>query len=63
VTDGETNATLPKGLDPATITAEKAAEILQAKREAGPSKRPFKRKGAAKKAVGTKKKSPAKKKA
>jgi DNA topoisomerase I len=48
VTDGETNATLPKGTDPSTVTAEKASELLQAKREAGPSKRPFKRRTATK---------------
>ena len=43
VTDGETNATLPKGTDPAKITAEEALRLLVAKREAGPSKRPAKR--------------------
>ena len=40
VTDGETNATLPKGTDPATIDAETANRILSAKREKGPSERP-----------------------
>lgn len=50
VTDGETNATLPRGKDPATVTATEAAELLAKKREAGPStKKPF-RKTAAKKA-------------
>jgi DNA topoisomerase-1 len=44
VTDGETNATLPKGIDPKSVTAEQAGALLKAKREAGPSKRPFKRK-------------------
>jgi DNA topoisomerase-1 len=39
VTDGETNATLPKGKDPATITADDAAELLAKKRAAGPSTR------------------------
>lgn len=58
VTDGETNATLPKGTDPATVTAEQAAALLQARREAGPSKRPFKRKTAAR----GKAKAPAKRK-
>jgi len=63
VTDGETNATLPKGTDPATVTAEVALELLARKREAGPSKRPFKRRGAAKaKAKTTAKKTTAKKK-
>jgi DNA topoisomerase-1 len=46
VTDGETNATLPKGKDPATITPEEALDLLARKREAGPSKRFVKRKPA-----------------
>lgn len=45
VTDGEVNATLPKGTDPTSLTPERALELLAAKREAGPStKRPVKRK-------------------
>jgi len=44
VTDGETNATLPKGKDPATITAEEALDLLARKRAAGPSKRFVRRK-------------------
>jgi DNA topoisomerase-1 len=48
VTDGETNATLPRGTDPSTVTAEIANDLLVKKREAGPSKRPFKRRGATK---------------
>lgn len=40
VTDGETNATLPRGKDPASIGLEEALQILEAKRLAGPSKRP-----------------------
>jgi len=39
VTDGETNATLRKGDDPETLTAERAYEILAEKRAAGPSTR------------------------
>jgi len=58
VTDGETNATLPRGTDPATITAEKAKELLDTKREAGPSKRPFKRRGATKGKAATTKAKP-----
>ncbi len=54
VTDGETNATLPKGTDPASVTAEQASVLLQAKRDAGPSKRPFKRKFGAKTKTKTK---------
>lgn len=38
VTDGTTNATLPKGTDPHSITAERAVELLKAKAVAGPSK-------------------------
>ncbi len=34
VTDGETNATLPKGADPAALTAEEAASLLDARRGA-----------------------------
>lgn len=34
VTDGETNATLPKGSDPAAVTVEQAKELLDAKRKA-----------------------------
>ncbi|MFI7586332.1 type I DNA topoisomerase [Spongisporangium articulatum] len=51
VTDGETNATLRKGDDVATVTLERAAELLAEKRAAGPRK-------TAKKAA---KKAPAKK--
>ncbi|MBI5705414.1 MAG: type I DNA topoisomerase [Armatimonadetes bacterium] len=37
VTDGETNATLPKGTDATTLTAEFAAGLIVKKREAGPA--------------------------
>jgi DNA topoisomerase-1 len=40
VTDGEVNASLPKIADPATFTLEAAVELLKARAEAGPSKRP-----------------------
>jgi DNA topoisomerase-1 len=44
VTDGTTNATLPKGSDPVALSEEQAIALLTAKREAGPSTRPgFKR--------------------
>lgn len=44
VTDGTTNATLPKGTNPEEVTPEQALELLKAKAAAGPSKRPkFKR--------------------
>ncbi len=39
VTDGTTNASLPKGSDPAEVTAEQALELLEARRKAGPKKR------------------------
>jgi DNA topoisomerase-1 len=40
VTDGHVNASLPKTADPASLTLEAAAELLKARAEAGPSKRP-----------------------
>ncbi|MDR2347476.1 MAG: type I DNA topoisomerase, partial [Bifidobacteriaceae bacterium] len=40
VTDGQTNATLRQADDPASITLERAAELLAQKREQGPAKRP-----------------------
>ncbi len=48
VTDGETNASLRKGDTIENITIERAAELLQIRREAGPAKKA--RKSAAKKA-------------
>jgi DNA topoisomerase-1 len=63
VTDGETNASLRTGDDVTTISIERAAELLQDRRDRGPSKRPAKKKATAKKAAAKKttKKSPAKK--
>jgi DNA topoisomerase-1 len=43
VTNGVVNATLPKDMDPASLTAEQAAELVKAKIAAGPSKRPARR--------------------
>jgi DNA topoisomerase-1 len=40
VTDGETNATLPKGVNPVELDEGAAISLLAAKRAAGPSKRP-----------------------
>ncbi|QCR18586.1 type I DNA topoisomerase [Agrococcus sp. SGAir0287] len=40
VTDGETNATIPRGEDVAAVTFERAVELLQIKREKGPAKKP-----------------------
>jgi DNA topoisomerase I len=50
VTDGTTNATLPRGLDPLTFSAEQAVELIIRKREAGPSTRPVRGKKPAAKA-------------
>ncbi|MDR3654610.1 MAG: topoisomerase C-terminal repeat-containing protein, partial [Mycobacterium sp.] len=43
VTDGETNASLRKGDDVASITNERAAELLADRRARGPVKRPAKK--------------------
>lgn len=58
LTDGETNRTLPRQYDPATISPEDAYRILAEKRAMGPSKKRGGRRGAAKK---TSKKTAAKK--
>jgi DNA topoisomerase-1 len=58
VTDGDVNATIPKSIDPLTLTNEQAAEMLQKKREAGPS---TKKRGAFKKKAPVKKVAPKKK--
>ncbi len=60
VTDGETNASLRKGDTVEELTMERALELLEIRRAAGPSK---KKKAPAKKKAAAKKKSPAKKKA
>ena len=45
VTDGQTNASLPKTADPAALTLEQAVELLRARAESGPPpKRPRGRK-------------------
>jgi DNA topoisomerase-1 len=44
VTDGETNASLPRGESPADMTLERAAELVAEKRAKGPSKRTGSRK-------------------
>jgi DNA topoisomerase-1 len=50
VTDGETNASLRKGDTVENVTIERAAELLQIRREAGPAKKGGRKKAAAKKA-------------
>ena len=54
VTDGETNATLPKSKAPESVTVEEAAELLARRREAGPSVKRgrFAKKGGAKASAG-----------
>ena len=39
VTDGTTNASLPRGADPGTVTIANALELLEARRNAGPEHR------------------------
>ena len=61
VTDGTTNATLPKSIDKDALTLEEAAQLIDARAAAGPAKGKGKKKAAAKKPA-AKKKAPAKKK-
>ena len=65
VTDGTTNATLPKGTEPTTLTLDAAVLLLAERAARAPAKgkkKPAARKAAPKKATGAKK-APAKKKA
>ena len=59
VTDGTTNATLPKSLAPDALTLEEAAQLIDDKAAKGPPAK----KGRARKAAAPKKKAAAKKKA
>jgi len=59
VTDGETNASLPRGSDPEQLTIQQAVELIEARRAAGPSKKKKKKKTVKKKTI---KKKTAKKK-
>ncbi len=64
VTDGTTNATLPKTVEPDALTVEEAVALIDARAAKGPAK--GKKKAPAKKAAAKKpaaKKAPAKKKA
>jgi DNA topoisomerase-1 len=58
LTDGTTNATLPKSVDQAALTLEEAVQLIDAKAAAGPAKKKGRkapaRKTAAKKAPATK---------
>jgi DNA topoisomerase-1 len=65
VTDGVTNASLPKDAPPDEINFEYALNLLQARVDAGPSKRSFRRKSGGKtagKSAGKAPKKPAAKK-
>jgi DNA topoisomerase-1 len=61
VTDGTTNATLPKGLEKDQLTLEEAAQLIDARAAAAPAKGKKKAKAPAKKKPAAKKKAPAKK--
>ena len=64
VTDGTTNATLPKTIAPEELTLEEAAQLIDERAAKGPAKGKAKRKAPAKKAAAKKKpakKAPAKK--
>jgi DNA topoisomerase I len=65
VTDGTTNATLPKTIDKDALTLEEAAQLIDARAAAAPAKKGKKKaapkKAATKKAAAAKKASPRKK--
>ena len=61
VTDGTTNATLPKTVDKEELTLDEAVRLIDAKAAAGPAKK--KKKAPAKKKTAAKKKAAPKKKA
>ncbi|WP_342251534.1 type I DNA topoisomerase [Sphingomonas sp. OTU376] len=60
VTDGETNATLPKSIDKDQLTLEEAAQLIDARAAAGPAKGKGKKKAAPKKAPAKKAAAPKK---
>ena len=65
VTDGETNATIPKSVEKDALTLEEAAQLIDARAASAPTKKGAKKKAAPKKAAAkkpaAKKKAPAKK--
>ena len=58
VTDGETNASLRKGDDVASISDERAAELLADRRARGPAKRPARKTSRSRKAPAKKARQP-----
>jgi DNA topoisomerase-1 len=66
VTDGTTNASLPRGMDPQEVTFERALDLLAERAARGPARRSTRKKGTkkakAKKATKKTKKKKAKKK-
>jgi DNA topoisomerase-1 len=58
VTDGTTNATVPRGMDPSAVTLEEGVELLRERAAKGPAKKKTAKRPAKKKAA---KKKPAKK--
>ena len=55
VTDGETNATVPKSVEPEALTLEEAAQLIDARAAAGPAKKKGRKAPAKKKAAPKKK--------
>jgi DNA topoisomerase-1 len=63
ITDGETNATVPRSVDPLTLSVDRAFDLLAERRAAGPpAKRTAKRSAPAKKATKRTARKPAAKK-
>ena len=61
VSDGATNATIPRGTDPLTVTAEQAQELLEARRKAPKKKKRAAPKRTTRKKAASKKAAPKKK--
>ncbi len=54
VTDGETNITVPRAMDPESLTADQAYELLADKRAKGPAKKPARKPAARSKSAAKK---------